>query len=159
MEELVDHVIEAKNLVLGNSRFLTLRLPDPWDLAQGVGRPEVTASHIRNSVRWVANGDFWYVVYQRELGWAMEINGRMRPSSNRQGAAGGEVASVGGHPAAVHWKVRRRGLLWRRHDVKYMTVVYDCPNSERSIQLEFSGWCPEEGFREVLAALSQVKCH
>ncbi len=159
MAEHIDHVIEAKNLVLGNPRFLTLPLPGTWDIAPGVSRPEINAIHERRSVRWVANGDFWYVVYQRERGWAMEMNGRVRPFARRKAKSSSEVVSIGGHPASVQWKMRRRGLPWRRHDVQFMTVEFECEPSERRITLEFSGWCPEEGFREVLGALRQVECH
>lgn len=159
MTALLEHVIEAKNLVLGNARFLTLPLPDNWELAPGVAHPEVSASHTRGSVRWVAHGDFWYVVYHPERGWALEVYGRVR-----QGLRGGdgrreEVVSANGHPATVQWKARRRGPPWRRHDVTYMTVRFECPSSERAIALEFSGWCPEEGFREILKALYNLKCH
>ena len=159
MTEQIDHVIEANNLVLGNPRFLTLPLPGTWDIAPGVSRPEITAIHERRSVRWVANGDFWYVVYQRERGWAMEVNGRTRPFTGRKTTPSGETVSVGGHPASIRWKTRRRGLPWRRHDVQFMTVEFECVPSERRITLEFSGWCPEEGFREVLEGLHLLKCH
>jgi hypothetical protein len=159
MTEFVDHVIEAKNLVLGNSRFLTLPLPDGWDLAPGVSRPEVSASHVRRDIRWVVHGDFWYVVFERDLGWAMEVYGRMRPASKRANTQKVETTSIGGHPAMVDWKVRRRGLPWKRHDVTYMTVEFECLPSERDILLEFSGWCPEEGFRQILRALNKLGCH
>lgn len=157
--EFIEHVIEAGNPLLGASRFLTLRLPETWDIAPGVGRPEIIASHKRGQTRWVANGDFWYVVFQREKGWALEINGRMRPNPKAASNSPGETASVGGHMANVHWRKKRRGLPWRRHDVTYMTVEYICPHSERKVELEFSGWCPEEGFREVLQALNTAICH
>jgi hypothetical protein len=159
MTEIIDHVIEAGNPLLGASRFLTLRLPETWEIASGVGRPEIIASHKRGRVRWVANGDFWYVIFHQQLGWALEINGRMRPNLNRRSATTGETASVGGHAATVRWQKRRRGLPWRRHDVTFMTVDFFCGPSERAIKLEFSGWCPEEGFREVLQGLHNAICH
>jgi hypothetical protein len=154
----VQHVIEAKNIVFGNLRFLALELPEAWEIAPGVSRPEVNATHERHSVRWVANGDFWYVLFQRQRGWAMEVSGRMRPLG-RPVPREGEVVSAGGHPAMVRWKSGRRGLPWRRHDVRFAKVDFECIPSERRIMLEFSGWCPEEGFREVLGALRQLQCH
>jgi hypothetical protein len=154
----VEHVIEVKNLVLGNLRFLSLELPEGWEIAPGVSRPEVTAAHERRSVRWVANGDFWYVIYQRQAGWAMEVSCHLRPLG-RSAPTAGELHSIGGHTARVHWKTRRRGLPWQRHDVRFLKVELECVPSERRIALEFSGWCPEEGFRQVLQALRQLKCH
>lgn len=158
-QEPVEHVLKAANAIMGSATFLTLYLDSTWDLAPGVGHPEVTASHERANVRWVANGDFWYVVFNEAFGWTMEVRGRFRPGGSGPFPSEGETSAVGGHVASVRWQTRRRGLPWRRHDVRYMTVEYDCPESERKIQLEFSGWCEEAGFRQVLEALREVKCH
>ncbi|HLC04353.1 MAG TPA: hypothetical protein VJK02_15065 [Anaerolineales bacterium] len=154
-----EHVLEVTNPLMGSARFLTLRLGQSWDLGQGVGHPEITARHERGSVRWVANGDFWYVLYDGERGWAMEFQGRFRSVSAHRPGDASELVSVAGHPAQVEWRRRRRGLPWQRHDVRYMTVEYDCPQSDRSVRLEFSGWCPEEGFREILGNLAKLGCH
>ncbi|OGO71758.1 MAG: hypothetical protein A2Z37_00250 [Chloroflexi bacterium RBG_19FT_COMBO_62_14] len=159
MTETIEHVLEAANPIIGTARFVSLRLGETWDLAQGVGHPEINASHERRSIRWVANGDFWYVLYDDERHWAMEFHGRFRPDALERTRPGSGLVSVAGHAAEVLWSHRRRGLPWRRHDVTFMTVEYDCPQSERSIMLEFSGWCPEEGFREVLASLARLRCH
>lgn len=154
----MEHMIAANNIIFGNLRFLALDLPEPWELAPGVSRPEINSSHERRSVRWVANGDFWYVLFQRERGWALEVSGHLRPLG-RPVPQAGESVSVGGHPGRVVWKQRRRGLPWQRHDVRFMRVDFECVASERKISLEFSGWCPEEGFREVLRSLQQLRCH
>jgi hypothetical protein len=106
----------------------------------------------------VANGDFWYVLFQPQRGWAMEVSGRLRPLGRRVPDTG-EVVSAGGHPGRMRWKMGRRGPPWRRHDVRFVKVDFECIQSERRIMLEFSGWCPEEGFRQVLGALQQLKCH
>jgi hypothetical protein len=158
-DETVEHVLEAANPIMGSARFLALRLSESWDVGRGVGHPEINASHERGSMRWVASGDFWYVLYDNERGWAMEFHGSFRPIQNHKPRLPGEIASVAGHPAEVEWRHRRRGLPWQRHDVHYMIVAFDCPQSERSVRLEFSGWCPEEGFREILRSLATVKCH
>ncbi len=156
----LEHIIEAANPLLGTSRFLTLFLPESWDLAAGVSGPEVNASHLRHGLRWVANGDFWYIVYHTQYGWAMELHGSARPLNGRRDRPpGAEDATVSGHAAWVTWHTRRRGLPWRRHDVTFMTVNYECPQSERRISLEFSGWCPPEGFRQMLHALEWTRCH
>jgi hypothetical protein len=156
--ELVPHVIQASNVLLGPSRFFTLKLPAAWNLAPGVGHPEIMASHERRRVRWVASGSFWYVLFDGERRWAMEFACHIRPISNRPLTTGTESTSVGGHPAQIRWRTARRGLF-KRHDVRFMTLEHDCPQSERRLTLEFSGWCPEEGFREVLDALQALECH
>jgi hypothetical protein len=158
-QQALEHVLKAANAIMGSATFLTLYLDPDWGLAPGVGHPEVTASHERSEIRWVANGDFWYVLHNRRHGWTMELRGRFRPGGSGSLPREGETSSVGGHIASVRWHTRRRGLPWRRHDVRYMTVEYDCPTSERRILLEFSGWCEETGFRHALEALQAVKCH
>ena len=159
MADFVEHVIEAGNPIMGGSRFFTLRLPAMWNLTSGAGQPEVDASHERRDVKWVVNGGFWYILYDEERRWALEFTGRLRPFSQRALKPAAEHTAVSGHPAEVYWASRRRGLPWQRHTVTYMTVEYDCLQSERHISLEFSGRCPEEGFREVLAALQTLRCH
>lgn len=159
MTETNEHVLEAANPLIGSARFVSLHLGESWDVAPGVGHPEINASHERRSIRWVANGDFWYVLYDHERHWAMEFHGSFRPDLLQRQRSSSELVSVAGHAAEVRWTTRRRGLPWQRHDVRYMTVEYDCPQSERRIRLEFSGWCPEEGFREVLTSLASMGCH
>jgi hypothetical protein len=155
----IEHVLEVANPLMGSARFVTLRLRDTWEVGRGVGHPEISASHERRSVRWVANGDFWYVLFDQDRQWAMEFHGHFRPDTLARPRSGSELASVAGHAAEVRWNHRKRGLPWQRHDVTFMTVEYDCPQSERSIRLEFSGWCPEEGFREILRSLTKLGCH
>jgi hypothetical protein len=155
---LITHDIYASNLILGESLFLGLRLPPAWTLAPGVSRPEIVAAHQRGNRRWVATGDAWYVVHDEARRWVMELAIRIRALPRGQEKQG-EIATAGGHPGRVVWKEKRRGLPWQRHTVTFMTVTHICPRSERQIQLEFSGWCPLEGFNELLASLEHLVCH
>ena len=70
---LVRHDITISNILYGGAHFITLRLPEAWDIAGGVGRPEIVAAHTRHDRKWVASGRAWYVLYHRQLGWAMEL--------------------------------------------------------------------------------------
>jgi hypothetical protein len=115
--------------------------------------------HKRRHKNWVVTGAAWYVVYHGEKGWAMEMSTRIRPMGNKSPDVSQELLSVAGHPAQVTWKTKRRGLPWNRHDVTFMTVRFDCPISERNLQIEFSGWCPPEGFQEILKTLRYLRCH
>jgi len=157
--ELVNHEIFAQNLILGESLFLILKLPPHWQLAPGVSRPEIHANHERRGRKWVATGSAWYVVYDGERNWALELQISSRPARNKSWNDIAESVSVGGHTARLRWKEKRRGLPWQRHTVRYMILDFECPQSEREMKLEFSGWCPEEGFQEVLQAVKQLRCH
>lgn len=150
---------------MGRSLLFDLNLPPHWHLAPGVSRPEVNAIFRRNDEeKFVVSGNAWYVVYDGNRGWALEFAAQIRPLANNKVNAPmdtpkGEVISVANHPAEISWKVRRRGLPWQRHDVKYMTVSFKCHHTERRLCLEFSGWCPQEGFEEILKSLRFLKCH
>ncbi len=157
--ELVSHKIFAENLLLGESLFLTLKLPPHWELAPGVSRPEIHATHERRSRKWVASGEAWYVIYETERGWALELAISTRPLRNTHREIKGETVNIGGHTAPLRWKEKRRGLPWQRHTVTFMIVEFECPASERQIKLELSGWCPDEGFQEVLRSLKKLTCH
>lgn len=154
---LVPHEISAANLIMGSSRFITLWMPPEWNLAPGVGRPEIVAAHERNDVKWVASGKGWYVVYNGEDNWVMEMKLDIAHPREKWRPAG-ELLAINGHEGQVRWWERGRGIL-RRQMVTYMEVAYNCPQSERSIRLEFSGRCPEEGFRALLGFLPHWRCH
>ena len=157
--ELVKHEIFAQNLILGESLFLTLKLPPHWELAPGVSHPEIHATHERRGRKWVATGSAWYVVYDGERNWALELEISSRPARYKLNETPVETVSIGGHTARLRWKEKQRGLPWQRHTVRYMTVDFECPQSERELKLEFSGWGPEEGFQEVLQLVKQLQCH
>lgn len=152
------HTITIGNAIFGKARLLDIGLPAGWELAPGVSRPEVMATHERRGVLWVVAGNAWYVVYRPDEGWALEvaIHTRFAPPPP-PGLASEHI--VHGHPATLQWKTRRRGLPWNRHDVTFMTLDFTCPHTERRISLEFSGWCPPEGFRQMLEAARRWRCH
>lgn len=98
-------------------------------------------------------------MHQPQEKWALELALNLRPSGKAAAQAEGGEISIAGHPARLGWRTRRRGLPWNRHDVTFMTIDFTCPLSERRIQLEFSGWCPERGFQEMLQAMRELSCH
>jgi hypothetical protein len=159
MSKAEKHVIEAGNPLMGSARFFSLSLPSEWKLAAGVGRPEVNASQLEGELRWVANGSFWYVLHHPVAKWALEFHCHIRPVRTSRMEPNGDHVIVGSHEAIARWETRRRGLPWQRHDVHFLTVDFTCPQSSRSIRLQFSGWCPKEGFQQILEALQNVQCH
>ena len=164
IEDLVNHEIYARNLIMGQVLFFNLNLPPEWHLAPGVSRPEINASSRQTEDgSWVVNGNAWYVVYQSERRWALELYASIRPligqKSGRRITPNGGPVNIAGHNAELQWNTKRRGLPWKRHDVTFMTLTFDCPHTERRIKLEFSGWCPQEGFEEILESMRHLKCH
>lgn len=156
---VVTHDIKIRNLIMGTSRLLELTLPEGWELTKGVGAPEVSAVHERQGKRWAATARAWYVVYHPERRWAAELAVRVFPTAPKNPPAGVLPFEVSGHTATVRVHQRRRGLPWRRHTVTFLTIAWTCPHSDRYIELEYSGWCPQEGFEALKQAAARAGCH
>jgi hypothetical protein len=156
--DLVHHEITAGNILMGGSAFLSLALPETWDISMGAGHPEVTASQEHDGRRWVATGDAWYILHNTGQRWAMEVRLTAKlPARSRKETSVPEV-TVAGHPARVTWKQRRRGFI-KRWSVTYVTVEFHCPPTKRQLRLEFSGRVPDEAFQEMIEAVRYVRCH
>lgn len=156
--DLVHHEIVANNILLGASTFLSLALPQTWDISMGAGRPEITASREHNGQRWVATGDAWYILHDPDRRWAMEIRLTAKlPKRSREAISVSEI-TVAGHPASIIWNQRKRGLI-KRWSVTYVTVEFYCPRTERELKMEFSGRVPDEAFQEVVEATRYARCH
>jgi len=136
---------------------MTLRLPEEWNLAPGVGRPEIVAAHERVNVKWVASGKAWYVLYHQERPWVMEMKIEVSDLRRKQ-KPGGQLVMINGHEAWVRRWQRGRGL-WRRKRIQYVEVTYKCAESDRTILLEFSGRCEPEGFEQLFEYLPYWGCH
>jgi hypothetical protein len=156
--DLVHHEIVVNNILLGASTFLSLALPQTWDISMGAGRPEITASHERNGRRWVATGDAWYVLHDSDRHWAMEVRLTAKVPKRSRNAISISEITVAGHPASIIWNRRKRGLI-KRWSVTYVTVEFYCPRTERQLKVEFSGRVPDEAFQEVVEATRYVRCH
>ena len=159
--DLIRHDIASGNLLLGSMFFITLNLPPAWDLAPGVGRPEIIAGHERSGRKWVVSGRAWYVIFDPQRRWAMEL--ALQASSLPRGKkeVGGEHMAetmVHGHPATVRRWHGRRGLFNRR-TIAFLRVEFDCPVSDRHLTVELSGRCPPEAFDEILEAMPHWRCH
>lgn len=155
---LVRHDIAIGNLIYGHAQFITLRLAETWDIAPGIGHPEVIAAHDRSDRKWVASGKAWYVLYHRELGWAMELLLQARAPRKGWQPQGDERLTVHGHPAQVRRWQRQRGLF-RPKTITFVEVTHQCERSDRLLRLQLSGRCPPEGFEEMLAMIPEWWCH
>jgi hypothetical protein len=157
--ELVRHDIAVSNVLYGGANFMTLRLPETWDIAPGVGRPEIVAVHDRGGRKWIASGQAWYVLYHRELGWAMELMLESSALKRRLGPPdSGETLDIHSHRARVRRWQRKRGLF-RPKMITFVEVGFNCEQSERYMRYELSGRCPPEGFEQMLGFMREWWCH
>jgi hypothetical protein len=156
--ELVRHDIAIANVLVGASTFISLALPKTWNIVKGAGPPEVTATHAHNGRRWVATGDAWYILHDPDRHWAMELRLTAKlPGRSDQAAAIPEI-TVAGHPTRVTWQQRKRGFF-KRWSVTYVTLEFQCPQTQRQLKLEFSGRVSDEAFQEMVEAAKYVRCH
>jgi hypothetical protein len=157
---LIQHEIDVSNFLYGSAHFITLHLSPEWEIARGVGHPEVTAAHDRGEQKWVAGGKAWYVLYHKQSGWAMELSLEAKPGrkQNRGQVAGSRELTVHGHPASIRRWEQRRGLFHPKA-ITFVEVTFDCEHSDRNIRLELSGRCPPEGFEAMLAMIPEWQCH
>ena len=156
--DLVHHDIAIANVLVGASTFISLALPKTWDILKGAGHPEVTATHERNGRRWIATGDAWYILHNPDQHWAMELRLTAKLPGRSGRAAATPELTVAGHPARVTWQRRKRGFF-KRWVVTYVTVEFQCPQTERQLKLEFSGRVADEAFQEMIEAAKYVRCH
>jgi hypothetical protein len=157
---LVRHDIAVSNFLYGSAYFITLFLSPEWEIAHGVGHPEVTAAHDRGQQKWVAGGKAWYVLYHKQSGWAMELCLESKPGRAQKSSQPGDSheLTVHGHPASIRRWERRRGVFHPKA-VTFVEVTFSCEHSDRSIRLELSGRCPPEGFEAMLSMISKWQCH
>lgn len=157
-DQLIRHDIDVGNLLYGTARFVTLRLSDGWDLAPGVGRPEIVAAHNRRNRKWIASGKAWYVIYHRDLGWAMELMLESTALKKIAPAPNSETMQIQGHAASLRRWNRKRGLFHPKI-ISFVEVRFNCEQTDRQIRFEISGRCPPEGFQEILRLLPEWWCH
>ncbi|MBN1312259.1 MAG: hypothetical protein JXB30_12640 [Anaerolineae bacterium] len=157
---LIRHDIDVSNMLYGSAHFMALQLAPEWEIAPGVGRPEIVAAHKRGQRMWIVTGKAWYVLYHKQLGWALELcleaNPQRRKSIVQPDASSG--IAVHGHPALVRRWQQQRGLF-RPNTITFVEVTFDCEHSERRLRLELSGRCPPEGFEAVMSMIPAWRCH
>jgi hypothetical protein len=154
--EITLHDISAANLLFGAGTFLALALPEGWELAPGLARPEIAACHMRGERRWVVAGDAWYTVQHEGRQVALELAITIRARGRRPNGA--ERTQIGRHWADVrHW-TRRRGFP-QRWLVHFSEVRWRCEPTERDIAITLSSRAKHAAFADVLAGLQGVRCH
>jgi len=154
---LIRHDIDVGNVLYGSAHFITLELAPEWEIAPGVGRPEIVAAHKRGQRVWIVTGKAWYVLYHKQLGWAVELHLEAKPQ-RKQSLIDSSELTVNGHPASVRRWQRQRGIFHPK-TIAFAEVAFDCEHSERRLRLELSGRCPPEGFEAIMAMIPAWRCH
>lgn len=157
------HRLAAKNVVVGETDFLSLPLPAPWRVTRAVVTPEVATTLRTESRIWVASGETRHVIFDRERNRGLDLVVRVCQGAPRRLGRGRQVleegvALVGGHDARYRIIRRRRGLFMRGNE-EALLVAFTCSGTARGVAVEIAGESTVDELREFLRALASVECH
>jgi hypothetical protein len=159
-----EHVVSARNILFGLTRFLTLTLPDAWRMRQSYLEPDVHSNIRRGEATWVEAGQADQIVYHPARKVALDLTVSVKRGQrealrtkdavvHRSGAC-----TVNGHAAAYVLGEARVGFLGRRR-ARTLRVGVHCPELNRTIALHFTGACEESDLLEIFACLPASRCH
>jgi hypothetical protein len=157
------HRLAARNVVVGDTEFLSLPLPPPWRLTRAVVTPEVRTTVRTQSRTWVVSGETRHVVFDRARNLGLDLVVRVSHGAPRMPRAAREVldeglATCSGH--AARYRIVRRGRgLFVRGEERALLVAFACPVTDRGVLVEIAGQCGAEDLRAFLRVLPEVECH
>ncbi len=152
------HRLAARNVVVGETEFLSVPLPLPWRLTRAVVTPEVRTTRRAGERVWVASGETRHVVFDRARNLGLELvvrivtpPWRVSPLPRRRIR---QVLDEGRYQIVQ----RRRGFLMRGEE-QALVVAFACPATGRGILVEIAGQCMAGELREFLRVMSELECH
>jgi hypothetical protein len=156
------HWLAARNLVVGDTDFLALSLPQPWRVTKALVTPEVRTTTRVGARLWVASGETRHVVFDRARNVGLELvvhisSGTQRFPRARQVLDDGR-AVCSGHEGAYRIVRRGRGFLMRGEELA-LFVVFLCPPTSRGLRIEIAGDCTIGELHTFLRALADLECH
>jgi len=161
------HRLAARNVVVGETEFLSVPLPLPWRLTRAVVTPEVRTTRRAGERVWVASGETRHVVFDRARNLGLELvvrivtpPWRVSPIPRRKVRQVLEegLTTCNGHEARYQIAQRRRGFLMRGEE-QVLVVAFACPATDRGILVEIAGQCMASELREFLRVMSELECH
>lgn len=157
------HRLAARNVVVGDTEFLSLPLPAPWGLTRAVVTPEVRTTVRTRSRIWVVSGETRHVVFDRGRNLGLDLVVRISHGAPRMPRAARQVldeglATCNGHEARYRIVRRGRGLFLRGEE-QALLVAFACPVTTRGVLVEIAGQCGAEDLRAFLHVLPEVECH
>jgi hypothetical protein len=157
------HRLAARNVVVGDTEFLSLPLPPPWRLTRAVVTPEVRTTVRVESRIWVVSGETRHVVFDRARNLGLDLVVRVSHGAPRLPRGARQVleeglATCSGHEA--RYRIVRRGRgLFARGEEQALLVAFACPVTGRSVLVEIAGQCGAGDLRAFLRVLPEVECH
>jgi hypothetical protein len=158
------HTVSIGNIVLGVYVFIVLRLPAEWKLVKGGIPSEFVYSKELEGARWVTEGQAYHYLYNPSNGSQFELTikcvrgpWRARPPRNLENRTEGTLR-LSSHPGTYVWGDLRGGLL-RKEQVTYLSLLFRCDRTQRTIRFELRGKGGPEDIRNLTAALGESQCH
>ena len=157
------HLIAASNFLLGPTNFLILPLPENWHLGQGLSPPEINSNTTWGEAMWVTSGRASHLLYDphRKVGLEFEVKiskGQREPKYRLSLVKEQGAARLGKHEGHYILGEVKRGFP-RRKTAKTLRCSLYCPETKRTIDMEFVGECSEEDLAQIFEAICGLECH
>lgn len=159
-----EHVISARNILFGLTRFVTLTLPAEWRMRRSYLEPDVHSNVRRGEAIWVEAGQADQIVYHPTRRIALDLTVSVK-RGKREALKAKDAAvhvsgscTINGHEAAYVLGEARVGFLGRSR-ARTLRVGLHCSELERTIMLRFTGTCQESDLLEIFACLPASRCH
>lgn len=162
--ETKEHLIAARNFLMGVTNFLILPLPNGWRMGQGSSPPEVDSNSRRGDYSWVCSGRASQFLVHEDRGAALELlvsiskgkGKRFKPKLSQMRDQG--VIPLGGHEASYALGEVEIGFLKKKGAQSLQLALY-CDKTNRTIAMEFTGKCSADDLDQILEAMSLLQCH
>ncbi len=156
-----DHVFAATNFFLGPTNFLVVRVATRWEVRIGRNPSEVDYTTTLEDIRWATEGRATGFLVDPTARRAIELEIRAAraaaPRSPNLPVSEQGACRVGGHPASFAIGEVRQGLTRKR--ARVLRVSFRCDQTNRSVELRFTGACEPADLREFLGPLEGARCH
>jgi hypothetical protein len=162
--EYAEHRIFAKNILFGDTSFLTLTLPADWRITRSYLQPDVHSNVKRGPFIWVQAGQTDQVVFHPLKKIALDLTIIVkRGNRDRFKTKGVTIRSQGSKMIDGHEALYILGEIgigfFKRKVANTLRLFFHCPQLERTIKISFTGTCPDADLQEIFESLSESKCH
>ena len=162
--EHAEHKISAKNILFGQTHFLTLVLPAQWRITRSYLEPDVHANVRSGDLLWVQAGQTDQIVYHPSRKIALDMTILVKRGKRDQLKAKGVTVHsrgslmINGHEASYILGEVGIGFL-KKKPANTLRLCFHCSELARTVLISFAGTCQVADIKEIFRSLSESKCH
>ena len=162
--DVIEHEIEANNILFGLTRFLTLTLPVEWKITRSYLQPDVHTNVRRGAGLWVEAGQTDQIVYHPLRRVALDMTIMVKRGMPKEMKTKGidihsqGTLTINTHEASYYLGEVGIGFLKRKR-ARTLGLCISCSDLGRTIMIRFTGNCQETDLKGILSAIPYSKCH